>query len=121
MLVHDAFAFASRRVRVTDLPPVIRKDLKEEKPESQEEINAYNKFAGEHEHLMAKSLFCAGTTWPGVFTAGASASIPCSRVDVDPARVGCAGLSGGGCHGIPRRAGRSHSLRLLRRHDDDLA
>ena len=34
VLVHDAFAFASRRVRVADLPAVIRKDLKEVKPES---------------------------------------------------------------------------------------
>ena len=38
-------------------------------PESEDEIKAYNKFAAEHENLMAKSLFCAGTTWPGVFTA----------------------------------------------------
>ena len=42
VLVHDAFAFASRRVRVGDLPPVIRKDLKEVNPESEEEIKAYN-------------------------------------------------------------------------------
>ena len=69
VLVHDAFAFASRRVRVGDLPPVVRKDLKEVNPESEEEIKAYNKFAADHEHLMSKSLFCAGTTWPGVFTA----------------------------------------------------
>ena len=34
VLVHDAFAFASRRVRVGDLPPVVRKDLKEVNPES---------------------------------------------------------------------------------------
>ncbi len=34
VLVHDAFAFASRRVRVGDLPTVIRKDLKEVNPES---------------------------------------------------------------------------------------
>ncbi len=98
VLVHDAFAFASRRVRVNDLPAVIRKDLKEVNPESDEEIKAYNRFASEHEHLMAKSLFCAGTTWPGVFTAEDQRAVDylCSRSDVDPTRVGCAGLSGGG-------------------------
>ena len=98
VLVHDAFAFASRRVRVGDVPAVVRKDVKEINPESEEEINAYNHFAGEHEHLMAKSLFCAGTTWPGVFTAEDQRALDylCSRDDVDPARVGCAGLSGGG-------------------------
>ncbi len=98
VLVHDAFAFASRRVRVGDVPAVIHKDLKEVTPESAAEIKAYNNFASDHEHLMAKSLFCAGTTWPGVFTAEDQRALDylCSRPDVDPARVGCAGLSGGG-------------------------
>jgi dienelactone hydrolase len=98
VLVHDAFAFASRRVRAGDLPPVVRKDLKEVSPESQEEIDAYNSFADRHESLMAKSLFCAGTTWPGVFTAEDQRALDylCSRDDVDPARIGCGGLSGGG-------------------------
>ena len=98
VLVHDAFAFASRRVRAADLSPVIRKDLKEVNPESREEIEAYNSFADRHESLMAKSLFCAGTTWPGVFTAEDQRALDylCSRDDVDRDRVGCGGLSGGG-------------------------
>ena len=47
---------------------------------------------------MSKSLLSAGTTWPGVFTAEDQRALDylCSRDDVDPARVGCAGLSGGG-------------------------
>jgi dienelactone hydrolase len=102
VLVHDAFAFASRRVRAGDLPSVVRKGLKEGKPESEEEIKAYNRFAAEHEHLMAKSLFCAGTTWPGIFTAEDQRALDylCSRDDVDAARVGCAGLSGGGLRSV---------------------
>ncbi len=98
VLVHDAFAFASRRVRAADVSPVVRKDLTEANPESADEIAKYNGFAAEHEHLMAKSLFCAGTTWPGVFTAEDQRALDylCSRTDVDSARVGCAGLSGGG-------------------------
>lgn len=98
VLVHDAFAFASRRVRVGDLPAVIRKDLKEVNPESEAEIAAYNRFAADHEDLMSKSLFSAGTTWPGVFTAEDQRALDylCSRDDVDPSNVGCAGLSGGG-------------------------
>jgi dienelactone hydrolase len=98
VLVHDAFAFASRRIRVGDLPAVVRKDLKEVNPESEEEIKAYNEFASNHEHLMSKSLLSAGTTWPGVFTAEDQRALDylCSRDDVDPTRVGCAGLSGGG-------------------------
>ena len=98
VLVHDAFAFASRRVRIGDLPAVVRKNLKEANPESEEEIKAYNRFASDHEDLMSKSLLCAGTTWPGVFISEDQRALDylCSRDDVDPARVGCAGLSGGG-------------------------
>ena len=68
VLVHDAFLFGSRRVRLADLPEIITNHLVERDPESEEEILRYNKFAANHEHLVAKSLFCAGTTWPGVFT-----------------------------------------------------
>lgn len=98
VLIHDAFTFGSRRVRVADLPKVVAKDVKEVVPESEEEIKAYNKLASDHEHLVAKSLFCAGTTWPGVFTAEDQRALDylASRPDVDPERLGCCGLSGGG-------------------------
>jgi dienelactone hydrolase len=98
VLVHDAFSFASRRVRTADVPARVSQKLQEVNPESEPEINAYNRFAAEHEHIMAKSLFCAGTTWPGVFTAEDQRALDylASRPDVDPAKIGCAGLSGGG-------------------------
>jgi dienelactone hydrolase len=98
VLVHDAFAFGSRRVRAADLPEIIRDHLVETNPEDPEEIERYNAFAANHEHIVAKSLFCAGTTWPGVFTGEDQRALDylCSRPDVDTARVGCGGLSGGG-------------------------
>lgn len=98
VLVHDTFAFASRRIRAGDLPAIIKGDLKEAQPESEAEIEAYNRFASGHEHLVSKSLLCAGTTWPGVFTAEDQRALDylCSRPEVDPKRVGCCGLSGGG-------------------------
>ena len=98
VLVHDTFTFGSRRVRVGDLPPRITNNLTESDPESEKEIAAYNQFAANHEHIVAKSLFCAGITWPGVFTADDQRALDylCSRTDVDAARVGCCGLSGGG-------------------------
>jgi dienelactone hydrolase len=98
VLVHDTFTFASRRVRPQDLPPVVKGDLVEQSPESSEEIDKYNRFAANHEHLMAKSLFCGGLTWPGVFSFEDQRAVDylCSRSDVDANKVGCAGLSGGG-------------------------
>lgn len=98
VLVADAFTFGSRRVRVADLPANVTGGLAERDPESPEEIARYNAFAANHEHIVAKSLFSAGTTWPGVFVAEDQRALDylCSRPDVDSARVGCAGLSGGG-------------------------
>jgi len=98
VLVHDAFAFGSRRVRVADVPPELRGGVVDDTSETAAVIMAYNDWAADHEAVMAKSLFSAGTTWPGVFVTEdqVALDILCARPDVDSARVGCAGLSGGG-------------------------
>jgi dienelactone hydrolase len=98
VLVSDAFTFGSRRVRVGDVPDAIRNGLVESDPESPDEIKQYNTWAANHEHIMSKSLFSAGTTWPGVFTAEDQRALDylCARPEVDINRVGCCGLSGGG-------------------------
>ena len=98
VLVSDAFTFASRRVMMQDLPEDLRNGLTDDDPEDSKNIEGYNQWAGQHEHVMAKSLFCAGTTWPGVFFAEdqKALDILCARDDVDADRIGCSGLSGGG-------------------------
>lgn len=98
VLVSDAFPFASRRVMLEDVPERHRRGLTDNDPEKSENIIAYNEWASEHEHIMAKSLFSAGTTWPGVFFAEDQKALDvlCARKDVDASRIGCGGLSGGG-------------------------
>jgi dienelactone hydrolase len=98
VLVHDTFPFASRRVMVKDVPPRIQAGGVDPSPEDLEGIAKYNTFAAEHEHIMEKSLLSAGTTWPGVYLVEDQRALDvlCSRRDVDAARIGCAGLSGGG-------------------------
>jgi dienelactone hydrolase len=98
VLVSDAFPFASRRVMMQDVPEHLRQGLTDQNPEDSENIKAYNEWAGQHEHVIAKSLFCAGTTWPGVFFAEdkKALDVVCARKDVDTNNVGCCGLSGGG-------------------------
>jgi dienelactone hydrolase len=98
VLVPDAFPFASRRVLIKDVPPAIRGNLPDQEPQTPEDIAAYNTWAAGHEHVMAKSLFCAGTTWPGVFLAEDQRALDvlAARPDVDARRLGCGGLSGGG-------------------------
>jgi dienelactone hydrolase len=98
VLVHDTFTFGSRRMRLADVPAQIRNNLVETNPEAEDEIEAYNKFAANHEHIIAKSLFCAGMTWPGVFVFDDRRALDylASRPEVEASRMGCAGLSGGG-------------------------
>jgi dienelactone hydrolase len=103
VLVHDTFTFGSRRVEYGDMSPIPWGELKTEgksdrDPERKENIEEYNKWAGHHEHVMAKSLFCSGTTWPGVFLSEdqVALNVLAARKDVDPQNLGCGGLSGGG-------------------------
>lgn len=98
VLAHDTFAFGSRRVRPEDVIEPIRSGAVDGSLDDPESIAAYNRWVGMHEHIMAKTLFSAGTTWPGVFSAEDQRALDvlCARPDVDSARVGCGGLSGGG-------------------------
>ncbi|RDB03826.1 hypothetical protein DVG78_21460 [Runella aurantiaca] len=103
VLVHDTFAFESRRVLYDEVAgyswgPLKTEGKSDADPEKTENIQAYNTWAGEHEHVMSKSLFCGGTTWPGVVLAEdqIALDILSNRPEVDKNRIGCAGLSGGG-------------------------
>lgn len=103
VLVHDTFTFGSRRVKYGDVEGILWGDCAisgkmDQNPETSENIATYNNWAGHHEHIMAKSLFSSGTTWPGVTLAEdrAALDVLCERADVDAENVGCAGLSGGG-------------------------
>ncbi len=103
VLVPDNFTFGSRRVMYQDVSEIRygalnTENLSDENAESPEYIQAYNEWAGLHEHVMSKSLFCGGTTWPGVFLAEDQRALDVlsARDDVDANRIGCGGLSGGG-------------------------
>lgn len=98
VLAPDAFYFGSQRLDPEMLPPHFMPDLKKHAPESDAYIRAFHMYAGAHETLTAKTIFTAGTTWPGILFQGDRASLDylLTRPEVDPERVGCMGLSIGG-------------------------
>lgn len=98
VMVNDAFAFGSRRVMLEDVPEERRRGITDFEMSERKNIDAYNAWASDHEHIMARSLFSAGISWPAVYLAEdqVALDILAARADVDTGRIGCAGLSGGG-------------------------
>jgi dienelactone hydrolase len=99
VLCPDAFYFGSQRIDETQVPEYFTKNFPDIKsPDKNKAIIAYNQFCSEHEQIVAKYLFDAGTTWPGVLFYGDRVSLEylLTRPEVDPSRIGCMGLSIGG-------------------------
>ncbi|MEO9892641.1 hypothetical protein [Aurantibacter sp.] len=103
VMVHDVFTFGSRRVLLDEIDGILwgganAEGLSDKDSEAAENIETYNNWATAHEHVLSKSLFCAGTTWPGVTFAEdqIALNILAERTDVNENNLGCAGLSGGG-------------------------
>ena len=91
----DMFYWGERRMLLDDDPPAYR-----ERPRSMTdaEIRAFNRRSGENEQLVARSLFTAGITWPGVLLWDDIRTVDylASRPEVDKTRLACVGLSVGG-------------------------
>lgn len=124
VLVHDIFPFESRRIQFSDVPGRVIDQMLSH-PEQVHEpqtgdtdasrpsrilqsmgdtfdtiqyIDRYNAFARELESTIAKTIFAAGYTWPGLTLAEdrCALSILGNLPGVDPSRLGCCGLSLGG-------------------------
>jgi dienelactone hydrolase len=98
VLVPDAFYFGAQRLDPASVPPETARALADLKLGSDNYVRAFNTFASAHEEIVAKTLFTAGTTWPGVLFQGDRASLDylLTRPEVDTNRIGCLGLSIGG-------------------------
>lgn len=98
VLAPDIFLWGSRKMIAEEVMQEYTKALQGKEKGSREYIEAYNDFSNEHETLIAKSLFMAGTTWPGIMLYEDMRAIDylLTRDDIDSGRIGCGGLSGGG-------------------------
>jgi dienelactone hydrolase len=90
VLVHDVFLWGSRRFDLDVRPPGADEPTK---------IESYNKAAVNHEHVVAKYCTLLSTSLAGVVAYEDRVALEYlkSRHDVVNGRVGCIGLSGGGC------------------------
>lgn len=106
VLVIDAFYFGSRRLQVEDAAldpdsPFITEGLRtlaRKTRGSNAWYDEVNRACGNYENLMAKSIFTAGATWPGILSWDDRRAVDylCSRPEVDATRIGAVGLSIGG-------------------------
>jgi dienelactone hydrolase len=91
----DMFYWGERRMLLDDDPPAFR-----ERPRTmtEPEIAAFNQRSSQSEQLVARSLFTAGITWPGIMIWDDIRTLDylASRPEVDKQRLGCVGLSVGG-------------------------
>lgn len=105
VLVHDTFLWGSRRFPLESMPESIRQIGRTyrawglEKTSGDETIDLYNACASQHELLIEKYCALLGTTLAGVvsYEDRVAANYLASRPDVLAERLGCVGLSGGGC------------------------
>jgi dienelactone hydrolase len=94
VIVIDMFYWGERRMLLDDDAADWR-----ERPASltPERIQAFNARASQNEQLVGRTLYSAGITWPGIMFWDDVRTVDYlrTRPDVDPARIGCVGLSVG--------------------------
>jgi dienelactone hydrolase len=99
VIVIDMFYWGQRRMLLDDDAADWR-----ERPLTMpaERVNAFNRRAGQSEQLVARTIYAAGFTWAGVMFWDDIRTVDylLTRPEVDPARIGCVGLSVGGLRTI---------------------
>lgn len=99
VLCPDAFYFGSQRIDINLLDDYFLKNYPDVKSSDKNTaIEAFNQFCSPYENIIARYIFDSGTTWPGILFHGDRVSVDylLTRPEVDPARIGCIGLSIGG-------------------------
>lgn len=103
VFVPDVFLWGSRKIPVESFNEEFQTAFKNLGPGSDEYIQRYNGLLDKMEDLViAPTIVNAGTSWPGIFSYEDRRSVDylVTRPEIDPNRIGCGGLSGGGLRTI---------------------
>ena len=94
VIVIDAFYWGERRMLLDQDPP----SYHDSQTMTKADVSDFNRRSQQSEQLVARSLFAAGITWPGVLLWDDLRTVDylASRPEVDAQRLGCVGLSLGG-------------------------
>jgi dienelactone hydrolase len=111
VLVHDTFLWGSRKFPL-EVMPAAERTLAEsvgailDQESAGPEIVRYNGAAYLHEHLVSKYCTLLGTSFAAIvaYEDRVALNYLRSRVDVDPNKLACVGLSGGGARAALLRA-----------------
>ncbi|MGQ9515428.1 MAG: alpha/beta hydrolase family protein [Thermoproteota archaeon] len=93
----------SRKIPVESINEEFQELFKGLEPGSEEYIQKYNSFFSNYEFTsFVPTIVNAGTSWPGIFSYEDRRSVDylVTRPEVNPDRIGCGGLSGGGLRTI---------------------
>jgi dienelactone hydrolase len=110
VLVHDAFAFGSRRFPFENMPTEMQQlaTLLAERGDCKLpwEIRRYNAAAILHEHLIEKYCAILGGSFAALVAHDDRVALDCllTLPEIDRTRIGCFGLSGGGARAVLLRA-----------------
>ena len=98
VIVPDAFYWGDRRLQWVDPPTDYLNQIKGLDPRSPEYVQAVNAYLGNAAAVLNTWLGFAGTSWMGIVTHDDRRAVELlsSLKEVDPSRLGCVGLSGGG-------------------------
>ena len=99
----DVFLWGSRKIPMESVNEEFQKTFEDLNPESDEYIRKYNEFWELNECLMVvDTILNSGTSWPGIYSYEDRRSVDylLTRQEIDPKRVACGGLSGGGLRSI---------------------
>lgn len=98
VIVADAFYWGERRLRYKHSPPELQQQLAGLDPATPEYVTALNRYLTERTADLHTQLAFAGISWGGIinYDDRRAVDVLSSLPEVNPERIGCVGLSGGG-------------------------